>query len=538
MSKAATFNRMYTDLRDGHRVVACFASAKMLRGCMQHLQTIMDENLITGYFAAADNKDELFDVNEYWGKYKFIGYTSTVTVSLDFTEPVHRVYVLPNRNASGPREVLQGTGRSRDVITRQVIVAMDSTCRYMPLERGYDFNADYERELKFLADRRAAISSFNSLTERQRELYGTFEEELTEEGPTYTPTLYTKLWAVDRAEQALKLRSWYPHLMWMLEKKGYKVEYADEPEPEGEEDTVEEEEEEETDEVAGGGGGIIQGVSIAADAIVSQEVEDMDDIDATELDDEWEDVMNKKHTRDMLVREEKLALRKYQAQKYFTPALTGEDVAFFEKHKKAIMYYILEQDATAAELYAKNKEDVERAKRCGMEAVISQDYNVRTALLKLVKDVGYKAFDDDTTEVCPKEVGESDEIKLDIGAVQRLVGGTSKQNTTLAGVLKPWLMKYMGLKLQARRDGRGENRRSLYKMKPSPDICEFSLRENTVYDRVMGRNQGAQHGRPKQIEPDGSNKGSGSGSGAGPTISEPTSDIRQFLTIKRCASCL
>ncbi|CAM9533491.1 unnamed protein product, partial [Hapterophycus canaliculatus] len=66
-------------------------------------------------------KDELFDVNQYWGKYKFIGYTSTVTVSLDFTEPVYRVYVFPNKHAACPREALQGAGRSRDVTTGQVI---------------------------------------------------------------------------------------------------------------------------------------------------------------------------------------------------------------------------------------------------------------------------------------------------------------------------------------------------------------------------------------------------------------------------------
>lgn len=341
-SKVAAFKEMYADLRDGHRVVACFASAKLLRVCMEHLKTFMNDILITGYFAAADNKDELFDVNQFWGTYQFIGYTSTVTVSLDFTEPVYRVYVFPNKHAACSREALQGSGRSRYVTTGQVIVAMDSSCRYMPLERGYDFKADYERDLKFLTDRRAAVVSFNSLTARERELYGTFTGALTEEGRTYTPTLYTKLWAVDRAEQALKLRAWYPHLMWMLEKKGSKVEYADE--------------EETADEPGSGmGGDIVQGVSIAADAIVAQEIEDMDDIDATELDDDWQDEMDK-NTRDRLLRGEKLALRKYHAQKYFTPALTGVDVAFFEKHKKAILYRMLERDATSAELFAKNKE--------------------------------------------------------------------------------------------------------------------------------------------------------------------------------------
>ena len=535
MSKPATFKKMYQDLCDGHRVVACFASAKMLRGCMENLKTIMDESLVTGYFAAADNKDELFDVNQYWGKYKFIGYTSTVTVSLDFTEPVYRVYVFPNKHAACSREGLQGSGRSRDVITKQVIVAMDSDCRYMPLERGYDFKADYERELTFLTNRRAAVASFNSLTEMEREQYGSFTEELTEEGATYTPTLYTKLWAVDRAEQALKLRAWYPHFMWMVERKGYEVEYADELESAGEEEETAEGDE----EGSGHGADIVQLVAVAADAIVAQEIEDMDGIDATELDDEWEDVMNQKHTRDMLLHQDKLALRKYQAQKYFVDALTGEDVAFFEKHKRAILYRILQRDATAAELFAKNVLEVERARRVDMEDVVSQDFNVRTALLKLARDAGYEGFGDDTTEVYLKEAGESDGIKRSVDAVQELVGGSTKKNTTLAGVLKPWLLKYMGLNLHTRRDGRGDKRRMMYRLNPCPDIDTFSLRKNTVYDRVMGGKQGAKSAPPGQGNNGGGvgvETGFGTGTEAGAGAEPHTMDIRQFISVKRRAS--
>lgn len=77
MSKPAAFKQMYADLRAGHRVVANFASVKMLQGCMEHLKanSVIDESLITGYYAAADNKDELFDINRFWGRYQFICYT-------------------------------------------------------------------------------------------------------------------------------------------------------------------------------------------------------------------------------------------------------------------------------------------------------------------------------------------------------------------------------------------------------------------------------------------------------------------------------
>lgn len=271
VTKAAALEQMHDDLRAGHRVVACFASAKMLRGCLRDLEKIIDASLITGYFADADNKDELFDVNRFWAKYRFIGYTSTVTVSLDFTEPVHRVYMFPNRFSFVPREGLQSVGRPRNVTTEQIIVAKDSDCRYMPLERAYDFHADYKRELKFLTDRRASITSFNSLTEQEREQYGTFEEKLTEEGPTYTPTLYTKLWAVDRAEKALKLHNWYYHLLWILRRKGYDVEYDDLREPSDEPEAAEGEPTDGGEEGTGKrcGGEILTDVSIAADEIVA-----------------------------------------------------------------------------------------------------------------------------------------------------------------------------------------------------------------------------------------------------------------------------
>ena len=54
MSKGSTYKQMYADLRDGKRVVAFFASVKMLRGCMEHLETIMDKDLIAGYFADSE----------------------------------------------------------------------------------------------------------------------------------------------------------------------------------------------------------------------------------------------------------------------------------------------------------------------------------------------------------------------------------------------------------------------------------------------------------------------------------------------------
>eukprot|EP00903_Cladosiphon_okamuranus_P015053 g13926.t1 len=339
MSKDATYKQMYADLRDGKPVVAFFASVKMLRGCMERL-AIMDKDLIAGYFADSENKDDLFDVNRFRGKCRFIGYTSTVTVSLDFTEEVFRVYAFPNKFSSGYRQVKE--------------------CPH-------------------------------------------------------------------KAEQALKLRAWYPHFMWMVKKKGYKVEYADVDHEEPTEGTPD----------------IVREVATAGEVIAAKEIEDMDDIGATELDAEWEDMMNKKKSNDMLAPLERLALRKYQVQKHFTAPLTGDDVLFFEKHRKAVVYRILKEKATPAQLYAKHMEKVEIARECDMEFVVSQDYNIVMALNDLTVKAGYKegGLEDRTTEVCLKEVDmKSGDVKPAIDKMRELGAGVSKSKT-LPGLLTNWLLK-------------------------------------------------------------------------------------------------
>ena len=74
------------------------------------------------------------------GKDKFIGYTGTVAVSLDFTEEVHRVYAFPNKLASASREVLQGTLHSRTSERRQRELNHTLSIHTNELEPVYDSN--------------------------------------------------------------------------------------------------------------------------------------------------------------------------------------------------------------------------------------------------------------------------------------------------------------------------------------------------------------------------------------------------------------
>ncbi|CAB1108902.1 unnamed protein product [Ectocarpus sp. CCAP 1310/34] len=127
------------------------------------------------------------------------------------------------------------------------------------------------------------------------------------------------------------------------------------------------------------------------------------------------------------------------AQKYFADPLTGEDVAFFEKNKKAIVYRILERNATPGELYDKIVLEVERARVHGMEDIISQDYYNECQESSLEANQGCRIRRARGPHHRSEEAGESNEVKFAIAAVQELVAGPTKnsRNTTLAGVLKP-----------------------------------------------------------------------------------------------------
>lgn len=130
------------------------------------------------------------------------------------------------------------------------------------------------------------------------------------------------------------------------------------------------------------------------------------------------------------------------------------------KHTKAILYRTLDSGATPKQLalfQAVHLEKVKRARRCGMEVIVSQDYNTVTALNNLVDDVGYTegGVDDRTTEVCLKDVDmTSGGTKVGIDKLKELGVGGSKSKT-LAGLLSNWLMKYMGIKLSTRQVSKG-----------------------------------------------------------------------------------
>ncbi|CAM9748651.1 unnamed protein product, partial [Ectocarpus sp. 8 AP-2014] len=114
---------MVRDVMEGQKVVVCVGSKKYMEATEENLKRkVTDRELkIRTYFADSPHKSELADINTHWQEFDVVMYTSTITVAIDYTLPVHRVYYFPDVSTSPPRDTLQGSGRSRDVTTGEVI---------------------------------------------------------------------------------------------------------------------------------------------------------------------------------------------------------------------------------------------------------------------------------------------------------------------------------------------------------------------------------------------------------------------------------
>ncbi|CAN0536373.1 unnamed protein product, partial [Ectocarpus sp. 12 AP-2014] len=73
-------------------------------------------------YADSSNQGEIVNVSEHWKKYRLIGFTSTITVSVSYDGPIDRVYVAPCRTSCGPREMNQMVSRARKILSGEVIV--------------------------------------------------------------------------------------------------------------------------------------------------------------------------------------------------------------------------------------------------------------------------------------------------------------------------------------------------------------------------------------------------------------------------------
>ncbi|CAM9364239.1 unnamed protein product, partial [Pylaiella littoralis] len=103
--EAAFVRTIQKDLHDGKRIGVCCGSARELKTLEKVALDILGKEEVGIYYANSPKQAEIGDVSVHWPKYKFIGFTSTITVSVNYTGPIDTVYITPSRRGCGPRDM-------------------------------------------------------------------------------------------------------------------------------------------------------------------------------------------------------------------------------------------------------------------------------------------------------------------------------------------------------------------------------------------------------------------------------------------------
>lgn len=118
--------RIRADLHKGRRVVVMCGSEGMAR----LLNSMLGRDVTTGTVGLYTSKTyvngALQDIDEVWKHHQLIIYTSVITTGASFELPVHRVYVFPCTKASTASDIMQGTGRSRNILTDEIWFGTDA----------------------------------------------------------------------------------------------------------------------------------------------------------------------------------------------------------------------------------------------------------------------------------------------------------------------------------------------------------------------------------------------------------------------------
>lgn len=83
---------------------------------------VQQSDRVGACFAECSNNQELEDVETHWPRYQATLFTSTVTVSVDYREPINRAFVSQCTRTGNSRETIQMEGRARNNISGEVVI--------------------------------------------------------------------------------------------------------------------------------------------------------------------------------------------------------------------------------------------------------------------------------------------------------------------------------------------------------------------------------------------------------------------------------
>ncbi|CAB1107648.1 unnamed protein product [Ectocarpus sp. CCAP 1310/34] len=314
---AAFVKMILKDLRAGKRIGVCCGSALELKTIEKLALDIVHKEKLGIYYANSPQQAEIADVSAHWPKYKLIGLTSTITVSVDYTGPIDRVYISPSQRGCGPRDMNQMKSRFRNITSGIVVVKVPNPMR-APLEPLIADMAElHTEEMNRIMNRRTYITGV--MTENQRELNRTIFKQGVGHEARFYPSLLTELLAWSHVERFLADFHWIQYLFQIFEAKGYTWSNSI--------DRVGSEEEGEKLEKYFGAKGA---------EVKEEETDRLNKADAYEMDGEDYERLVRKQRAGAATLEDVAKIKKYKVQCFYRDKIDANDVEDFNKFRGVI----------------------------------------------------------------------------------------------------------------------------------------------------------------------------------------------------------
>eukprot|EP00752_Nemacystus_decipiens_P017186 g15395.t1 len=423
------------DLNAGKRIGVCCGSARELKTIEKVALDIVGKKELGIYYANSPQQAEIADVSAHWPKYKLIGFTSTITVSVDYTGPIDTVYVSPSRHGCGPRDMNQMKSRFRDItsgiVTVKIPSAMDA-----PLEPLHaDMAALHAEEMNRIMNRRAYITEV--MTENQRELNRTIFKQGVGHKARFYPTLLTELIGWRHVERFLADFHWIQYLLQIFEQKGYTWATSI--------DKVDDNEEKK---------GLEEMIGAKGEAVKRDETRRLNRVDVYQMDAEDIEKLVKKQQASAATLNDVAKIRKYRVQRFYRDKIDASHVLAFDKFRTAI--YTRAFFRAFPPIVRKRIDTNLQLMRETLDE-FRPNYTIATGIMETLEKMGFKDFGVGGERLdlrdMPTETTEVLDKTIDTKRTTKLIR-SSRAGDPLAE-FKCYVMSIWGYKLKSHRIRRG-----------------------------------------------------------------------------------
>lgn len=158
----------------------------------------------------------------HWGRYQVILYTSCITVSVDYQGVIDRVFCLPSIWSATPREMDQMDNRGRNNISGEVIVCLHG-------EQCAPSDANFQKVFgeKLSAIVTMAKYAGDTKTGYDSVLTKSVLKKGFGYKASFVPTLATRLHAWDLVEEQEKTTNWYGTFLRILKDRGHRWDWTE-----------------------------------------------------------------------------------------------------------------------------------------------------------------------------------------------------------------------------------------------------------------------------------------------------------------------